>query len=203
MKLVLGALGVLVALSSGCAGSGGDQSDTEPAGQCQLLEAATVSDLAGEALEGRESTVGGVGGSSLRACMYGRLDDVGVQVAQAPAGEWARALPGMLDQLKDMGGAGFPDALRQIEEAAQLIERGEAVPPEQACQLFDDMLAFRGIDSSSDGVISYVPDREDPLFASVQTCRDGTYTSIGVARPGMTAGAEQDAALEEAINTLR
>lgn len=221
VKVLLGAVSVLLAASAGCAGSGqssgdgADQTDPSkstgeqssavptssgsPAGQCALLDPMTVQDLAGEHLDGREATVAG---SNLSSCEYGRLDDVGVRVAQVPANEWARALPGIVDQFKAMGALDDPNLRRQLEDGKDLIERGETIPPDQACALFSDMLRLQGVPAGGDWIITYIPGRENPQAASVQACVDGTYTSIVVGKPDLAVSREQETALEEALATI-
>ena len=226
MKLRLGVVGVLAALSAGCAGSGqssGDDADpaspssssseqsSDPApdptstpsstaaasGTCALLDPATIQELSDEQLEGQESTVAG---SDLPACVYGRLDGVGVQVAQVPASEWARALPALAEQLKAAGALGDPDIRRQLDEAAQLIESGRTIPSERACGLFTDMVELLGgVPAGSDYAITYIPNDQDPQAASGQACVDGTFTTVGVGRPDLKVGAELEATLEAAL----
>jgi hypothetical protein len=229
MKLRLGAVSVLVAVSAGCAGSGQSSGDDEdPAdpsssstseqsstptstptstaadtGPCALLAAATIRELAGEELAGEEleGQEGTVVGSDLPACIYGRLDGVGVQVAQVPASEWARALPALADQLEAADALGDPGIRRQLEEAAQLIESGRTIPSQRACGLFTDMLELLqgGVPPGADYSITYVPSDRDPQVAAVQACVDDTFTTVGVARPDLKAGAEMEAALEAAL----
>lgn len=222
MKLRLGALSVLVAVSAGCAdsgqSSGADAERTDPSsstseqsstptsiptstaaatGPCALLDAATIRELAGEELEGQEATVAG---SDRPACMYGRLDGVGVQVAQVPASDWARALPAIADQLEAMDAFGDPGIRRQLVEAARLIERGRTIPSERACGLFTDMLELQsGLHAGSDYVITYIPSDQDPQAASGQACVDDTFTSVSVGQPDLQVGAELEAAVEAAL----
>lgn len=226
MKLRLGAVSVLIAVSAGCAGTGQSSDDAaDPAdpssssssstseqsssptptststaaasGPCALLDAATIRGLAGEELDGQPATVAG---SDLPACIYGRLDSVGVQVAQVPASDWARALPALADQLEAAGALGYPRIRRQLEEGAQLIESGRTIPSRRACGLFTDMLMLQaGVPAGSDYAITYIPSEQDPQAASGQTCVDGTFTTVGVGRPDLQAGAKLEAALEAAL----
>ncbi|GAB3028716.1 hypothetical protein GCM10011376_15570 [Nocardioides flavus (ex Wang et al. 2016)] len=226
MKLRLGAVSLLLAVSAACADSGqssgddaervdpssstSEQSSTptstptttptsKPAtkGPCAPLDAATIRELTGEDLQGQEATVPG---SDLPACLYGRLDGVGVQVAQVPAGEWARALPALADQIEAADALGDQELRRRLEEGAQLIESGRTIPSERACGLFTDLLELqRDVPAGSDYVITYIPSDKDPQAASGQACVDGTFTSVGVGMPGLEVGAELEAALEAAL----
>lgn len=201
MRLRWFAVVLLLAVSTSCNRS--DRPDEDPnsgpssdAGPCALLKPKVVENLSGAQLDGTETTLPG---SDLPSCAYGRLDEVGVQVTQAPAGEWARALPGVVDQLKAAGGFGDGSLLRQLEEGAELVERGETIAPAQACSLFSDMVALRDGIPGLHQSIAYLPGREDPQAITAQACIRGTFTSIVVGRPDLQVGSKVETAIEDAL----
>ena len=149
-------------------------------GVCAVLDVATVEQLAGQALKPRKSTVAG---SDLPACLYGSLDDVGLQVARAPATDWARALPTLVRQLKSADALRDPATSRQLEQAARLIAQGRTVKPEHACDLFNRMLQATGGPANADTVVNYLPNKQDPQAVTGQRCDERTFTSILLARP--------------------
>jgi hypothetical protein len=132
--------------------------------------------------------------------MFGRLDGVGVQVAQVPASAWARALPALADQLEAADTFDDPGFRRRLEEAARLIERGRTIRSERACGLFTDMLELQGgVPAGSDFAITYIPSDQDPQAVSGQACVDGTFTSVSVGKPDLQVGAELEAVMEAAL----
>ncbi|MGN8552204.1 UNVERIFIED_CONTAM: DUF3558 domain-containing protein [Microbacterium sp. SLM126] len=151
---------------------------------CSLLDDATLAALIGTAPQGAEVTVPG---SDLRACQFGDITERGVQVTQVPAGEWAHALPAMVESMKDLP-AGTLDAsvMKQLEDASDAIAAGATIAAEEACTYFSRLLEIQGQEPGTTRAVTHYPDFESAIAITGQQCIEGTYTSLLVGRPDLT-----------------
>ena len=150
---------------------------------CDLLDEATVADLIGDTPEGTEIVVPG---SAIPACQYGDLGSVGLQVAQVPAAEWARSLPSIVQTLLDLPEGVLDDRLRaQLEAAAEEVEAGAEIEPEEACGYFSGLLEVAGQDPGTTRTVNYLPDQASAVAVTGQQCVSGTFSSLVVAREGI------------------
>jgi hypothetical protein len=173
-------------------------SEPQPADSCQVLDDAEVEELAGQPLgPGRETEVDGV----LPVCIWGTLGDVGVQAGVVPADLWARSLPDLVARLTASGT--LDDAnLQKLEDAAELVESGETIPADQACVLFSQLVELNGMPAGSDSTVNLVPDRDDPQGITGQSCRDGAFGTVVLARPDLTGSDAEIQLVEDALASL-
>ncbi|MFC7488572.1 hypothetical protein ACOCJ7_08265 [Knoellia sp. CPCC 206453] len=206
----VGRLGASVAMAllalTGCsqpdegAGTTASKGTAEAAdAQCELLTAAELVSLTGKKLEGRGTTITG---STIRACQYGELETVGLQVAKVPADEWAKALPGVVEQFKANGAMGSSDVLAQLEKAAKVIEEGNTLPPGKACEFFSTLVEVQGKPPQTRSITAYVPTADDPVAISAQSCQGDTYVSLLVGRPDITPGSELESLITQTLDRL-
>jgi hypothetical protein len=173
-------------------------SDSAASGACDLLSDDQVADLAGTELsEVHETQIVG----ALPACVWGSLNDVGVQAGVMEAGQWAHALPDAVDQFVASGIADEKN-LRKLRAAADLIESGREIPDEQACALFSDLVELNGMRAGSDLSVAFVPNAASPQAVTAQVCRDGTYATVLVVRPDLTGADVEGAAPRQAVEGL-
>ena len=202
---------VLLLTATGCAGRGGEEA---PAAEttsvaptdgtdgtdgtddpCDLLPSDAAEALAGEPMV--SSQVADVGG--MPACQMSGTTR-GIQVAQVPATEWAAIVPGLIDQLRGTSGLGEVNEARMEEMAAKLDgARADAL---EACELFSIMASFNGTPEGQSWTVAYVPDATAPQALSAQSCEDGTYTSVMLVGPDITASAELEASIRSALDSV-
>lgn len=184
---------VAVLLLAGCGQapaepSPADLSTTGPAptsasgeSPCDLLDEATVVDLAGGFADG---TVGTIPGTAISACTFDIVTDqpFHIQVARVPADEWARSLPGVVATLRNLP-EGTVDAtiLAQLDEASALLEQGDSIPAGEACRYFSQLLETGGYDAGTTTSVNYIPYRDSAVAISGQQCLEGVYSTLLVA----------------------
>ncbi len=152
---------------------------------CGLLDDETIAALIGSTPAGNEVQVTG---TDLPACQIGNTSTGGIQVSQVPAEDWARSLPSVLDSFRALpDGAVDPTMLQQIEGAAAELEAGAIIPADEACGYFSSLLELQGREPGTTLSVSYIPDRESAMAVSAQQCVSGTYTTLLVAREGISA----------------
>jgi hypothetical protein len=184
------ALGMLCCLASvlvlgaGC----GDDPDTDTDGdkreessECAALidRSAELAKL-GSPSEEHTADVGGlpacqarVTGSNVGADQF--------QVIQVPAEDWARTLPDLIDQVIESGVVKDPAQLRKIERGRDMIDSGDELTADGACELFTTLVvSLQGLDEGAQSIINVLPDRKSPQAVNGQACSDGTYTSVQV-----------------------
>lgn len=123
-------------------------------------------------------------GSDLPACQFGDITKHGVQVAQAPAEDWAASLPSLAAMLQDnSAGIADPDKLQQLTEAIETLDTGGEISPDEACVLFSQLLELQGLEPGTRVTASYLPTKETALALSAQQCLNGRFTSILVGDP--------------------
>lgn len=195
-----------VLVLAGCGqDSGGEEQTSEAAPRpaaapCTLLDAATVEGLAGEALEGSESTITG---TEVPACKYGNVSEVGIQVAQVPANEWATALPAAVDALRKMpAGAVDADVVKQLEDAAKLVDEGKTIPADEACDYFSTLLEVQNQPPGSTKSVTLFPSARAPKTINGQQCIDNTYTTVTVGRPDIAATPDLKTKIETILDQL-
>ncbi|WP_164545125.1 DUF3558 family protein [Antribacter gilvus] len=165
------------------------------AGPCDLLGAEAVAALAGVPLDThQETTVGG-----LPACQWG-TGAPGVQVSQAPASEWAKALPALIEQVRTSGALG-PEDQQRLDDASALLASGE-VDGASACELFSLTAEFSGYEPGVTTVVNYLPNKEEPQGITSQACLDGVYSSILLVDPEITADDATTTAARTALEAL-
>lgn len=153
---------------------------------CQLLTAKEVADLAGEDLG--EPQFGSVGG--LPGCLWGSFSGVAVQVISIPATTWAEHLPGILDQVQ--GSPLFkddPENRRKLAKAQTMLRSGD-ISSDTGCDMFSLLLEIQGQPAGRFRTVNLVPSKQNPQGINAQICTRGTYTSVLLVRPGLSAAAE-------------
>ncbi|MGW2093920.1 hypothetical protein [Promicromonospora sukumoe] len=186
------AVGVLVVVSvlgacSAPAEAGG--------GPCDLVDAATVTDLAGREIGApREAVVG-----TVPVCQW-HDGDVTVQVSQVAAAEWVVALPAIVEQIRQ-GDVMDEAALARVEKAAKLVESGK-VDPAAACDMFSLLLELSGEEPGADRTVTLIPNAQAPRAISGQSCVDGVHSSVLLAAPGLSADSPKISTVDVALNEL-
>ncbi|MDO5629009.1 MAG: DUF3558 family protein [Mobilicoccus sp.] len=145
---------------------------------CGVLDDTDLASLLGDAeVQSRPDLLDG-----LDRCQWQTPDWRFVQVTQADASAWARALPDAVRGYRESGLA-TGDDLAKITDAADLIEQGGTVPPDEACDLFSMLLEVTDGRPGLTEVVRVVPDPSRPLSMSGQRCADGVFTSVLLASP--------------------
>jgi len=179
----------------------GEETSQKGSAQCHdLLDKAEGAKLmAGEVLDPTDTLIGG-----LEACKWDGVTDPGasVTVVRTPAGTWAERLPALFDQLERTGGLQGRDK-QAIERARALIKEPRALTGDEACAIFTTMVVeFFDQPAGSTRVINWVPDRKAPQAVNVQTCEEGTYTSLQLLAGGLQGSAEEEQRLKDAYDAL-
>ena len=183
------------AASPTASASGATATTPDDDGSCGVLDAETITELAGGPMtEHQETAVGAV-----PACQW-QNGDMKVQVIQAPAVEWAVALPAVLEEIKQAPGLG-EENLARIDEGIELIESG-AVDPAAACDMFSVMSELSGSEPGTDRVVNLLPDGQAPQAISGQACVDGVYSSVLLVAPGLSKESEKVSTIGVALNRL-
>lgn len=171
---------------TGASTAGPAEASAPGASPCDLLDEATVADLAGGSLDASITTIPG---TAISACTFDGFADQAfhIQVAQAPAGQWANSLPALADSLHAQPeGAVDPGLLEQLDQASALIEEGKLIPADEACEYFGRLVEVQGLPAGSTKIVTFLPNRESPLAVAGQQCVDGTYTTLLVGRPDIS-----------------
>lgn len=165
---------------------------------CELLPDARIESLAGEALgEGAETEVAGV----LPVCQWGDLTSLGVQAGRVAASEWAKSLPTVVAQLA-ASGILDGEGVERLERASALVESGSTIPADEACHLFSDLAEIGGNGKDATRALAIVPSRTDPQAISGQSCVDGTYATVLLARPDLTGSGIETLIVERALRVV-
>ncbi len=183
---------------AGAAESSESSGPAEPS-PCDLLSESQVEALAGEPLTDQDETTVG----DLPVCVWGSLDGVGAQVGVFPASDWARELPGLVEKLQASGLLeGDDDNQRKLEEASDLVESGQTIPADEACGLFTDLVELNGQPEGSDRIVALFPSADDPQAVTGQSCRDGRYATVTLARPDLTGSADEQQRVDDVLSEL-
>lgn len=118
---------------------------------------------------------------------------------EGSAAAWAKSLPATLEQLERSGLIKDAENKRKFAIAADLVRQGKDIPPAEACTLFSAMLEVRGQEPGSLETVSVIPSSEEPIAVSGQSCRDGRFTSVTIARE---AGLEADPFADPILTAL-
>lgn len=135
----------------------------------------------------------------LSACRWSGGDKYELQVMEGSAAAWAKSLPATLEQLERSGLIKDAENKRKFAIAADLVRQGKDIPPAEACTLFSAMLEVRGQEPGSLETVSVIPSSEEPIAVSGQSCRDGRFTSVTIARE---AGLEADPFADPILTAL-
>ncbi|WP_166847363.1 hypothetical protein [Isoptericola sp. BMS4] len=81
-----------------------------------------------------------------------------------------------------------------MEDASRLVESGEDVDDDRACEIFSMLLVAAGQPEGSGWTLRYVPDLEDPAAVMAQACIGGRYHTVLLAADDIGPG--QDAEVE-------
>ncbi|MDR7382407.1 DUF3558 family protein [Promicromonospora iranensis] len=169
---------------------------TKAPGPCSLVDAEVIAELAGSPLEAKQAVK--VGGQ-LPACQWG-TNDLGVQVAQVPAGEWAQTLPSLINQMRLSGELGA-DNQRKLNEAAEMLASDD-LGTSTACEVFSLMTELSMNEPDMTSIINYAPNQDDPQAVTAQACIDGVYSSIMLVSTDLTADVATTTAAETALAAL-
>ncbi|WP_275004771.1 hypothetical protein [Promicromonospora iranensis] len=173
--------------------SASPSASTEGTDPCGLLDPGAIATLAGTPIETyRAVSVGG----HLPGCQWGD-NDLGVQVIQVSAGQWANSMPDVINQLRLSGALG-PDNQKKLDDAAELLD-SEGVDPASACELFSVMVEQAQNKPGMTTVVNYIPTREDPQAITAQSCIYGVYSSVMLTSADLTI---DDATTNAATNAL-
>ena len=168
----------------------------EAPGPCGLVDSEAVAELAGSPLENRQLVQVG---RLLPACQWG-TDDLGVQVAQVPANQWARTVPSLIDQMRSSGKLGAENQ-RKLDEAAEMLA-SEDLGTSTACEVFSLMTELSVHEPDLTSIVNYVPTQDDPKAVTAQACVDGVYSSIMLIDADLTADVATTTAAETALGAL-
>jgi hypothetical protein len=207
MRDLLLALPALLLLGACGSGDGDDTSAPTPTeatestareSACDLLGDDEVSRLAGSALgEGQETEIAG----TLTACVWGSLDATGVQAGVVDASQWAQSLPAAVDQIVSSGVAD-EENLAKLRNAATLIESGQGVSADRACELFSEIVELNGEPRGADLTLTFFPNDDAPQALTAQVCRNGTYATVLVVRPDLTGAGVEALPARRAVESL-
>ena len=145
---------------------------------CALLNDDELETLAGEVVGGARP---GMLPGGMPNCRWSLSNGSFIQVIAASASDWARSLPEALRAIEATGAAIDPDQVKALRDAARLVEGGGQVEPDEACELFSQMLELRGEEPGQDHTLNVVPSRDDPHAVNGQMCSDGRFTSVMIA----------------------
>lgn len=185
---------VLVVLLSTTACGGKDAKDSKPkdaptteqgAAQClHLVKGSAIEKLADGPVGPPEQT--DIGG--LDACKWTgtRNPALTVTVVRTPAGVWVEKLPPLIDQYEQTGALKGADA-QKIKRAKQIINAAGIPDGKTACNIFTTMLVeLQKMPAGSTETVNWLPNQAKPQAINIQTCKDGTYTSMQLIAPGLT-----------------
>lgn len=168
----------------------GDASDS-----CRLLSTDELERLAGtEVRPGRPVLVG-----SLPACKW-QTDTGFVQVGSMSSADWAQGLPELLRTLEASGLADSAEDKRTLAKARDLIGKGRAVTPTQACAAFSAMLEIQGEPPGTTSTVHVWPSNENPQALAAQMCSAGTFTTVTLMDE---EGVEPALLAEKVVESLR
>ena len=114
----------------------------------------------------------------LPSCQWSAPDGRIVQAIGVDASHWAQSLPELLRLTEQSSIASDPEILRKLQEAAELVETGQDLTPNQACTMFSRMLQMRGEPAGTTFSVGMFPDRDSAQAINGQACSAGAYTSI-------------------------
>ncbi|KQY56398.1 MULTISPECIES: hypothetical protein [unclassified Nocardioides] len=116
------------------------------------------------------------------ARLSGDLSQLNVSIT--PADVWARTVKVAIRQVIDQGLLDDAENQAKLQEGLDLLESGDGLDPDQACDLFTTMVVdIQGRPEGSNNVVNVVPSPDEPLSINAQACSDGVYTSVSVIAP--------------------
>jgi hypothetical protein len=127
------------------------------------------------------------------------MDGQYVQVISVDSSEWGQALPELL-RVVDASAIADGAGIRRLLEAAELVESGQRLSPDDACSLFSKLVELQGQPPASSRIVAVVPTRQNPQAVSGQQCSQGRFTSVLVANQ---AGLNEPLPLEDVAKILQ
>jgi hypothetical protein len=104
-----------------------------------------------------------------------------IQLIQVPAAEWARGLPGLIDQIVQSGQIQDQAAMSKLLTGRAMVEGGEELSGDQACELFTTLVVtLQTAEPGAISIINVIPSRDDARAVNGQACSAGTYTSVQI-----------------------
>jgi hypothetical protein len=182
--------------SPSASSSASPEAPPEPVHPCNLLDPVAIARLAGTQLTTFDTV--SVGGQ-IPACQWGD-GDVGVQVIQVPAEQWAKSIPDVVDQLRSSGSLD-PENQSKLDAAARLLA-AEDIDPGPACDLFSVMVEVEQNEPGLTTTVNYLPTKEEPEAVTAQACIDGVYSSIMLASADLNVDDATTYAATNALTTL-
>ena len=180
---ILCCLVTVISLGAGCGDDDAPDSDDTSAGDsdCAALidRSSTLAELGSPSQE-HSTDVGGL--PACQAQVTGSTVGVDeVQVLQAPAEDWAKTLPDLIDQVLASDLVRDPAQRRKLERGREMVTSGDEVTAESACELFTTLVvSLQGLEEGAQSVVNVLPDSKNPLAVNGQACSDGTYTSVQI-----------------------
>lgn len=141
---------------------------------CEVVDDGVVEDLAQSQIAAASVSLD----SGLAFCRYGMANSVTVQVASAPAADWADTMPGAISALENSVLFELPDNREKLALANALMNAGGDDASQGACQLFSLLVELQGLAPGLDQVVNLIPDPSNPVGINAQRCADGVYSLV-------------------------
>lgn len=141
----------------------------------RVLSQEAAEELAGVTLPEPEPALS----NHVRSCVWLGVHEQ-VQAISLPADQWIVALPDLVRTILE---SDFPTTAaqrRRFERGIQLAQSSGHVSADGACQIFSDMVELQGARPGATSVLNVLPDAQDPLGVSAQSCRGGRFASISL-----------------------
>ena len=179
-----------------------DPEDGGAVTDCTAVDPSVATDLLGAQAEGPTPGNVGNGNLPLGVCRWQGDGGSWIQVADLPAGDWARQLPALVAGVEASGLVDDEENTARLREAADLVASGATIEPAEACELFSAMLEVAGHPGGSAYTVNIVPTAENPQALSGQACVDGTYTSVLLVREDLSGSADEVSAVADALSRV-
>lgn len=199
LALIVAVLSLLCACSAGsgptASSDRGLSSGDSRSNTCKVLDEDQISMIKGGPIGVAESSeVKGI-----PACTW-PIEGGQVQVVRAPASAWAEQLPTLMNQVSTSGLKLSIADRQEFDAALQLLQRGEPVDADQACDLFSSLLELQGTEPGAQQTVQIAPSREDPQVISAQSCRDGMFTSVALVASSLDGSDGELARMSRALS---
>lgn len=115
-------------------------------------------------------------------CVWPLSDGSYIQAIATTSPDWAKTVPQAIGALERSGLVSDAEILRRLREVGELIEGGRDINGTQACAVFSAMLELQGRPAGLSRIVTVAPTRQNPFAVTGQTCTDGRFTSVMIAR---------------------
>lgn len=169
-----------------------------PVGPCDLVDNSILEEVAGSEI----TTSSASDLQGLPRCIHTTASGARVQVASMPAADWAAAIPGLLDLVRDTGGFTDAENLAKLDRAEELLNGGGVEAGQAACDVFSLLVEIQGLPPGSAQVINFVPNAAAPLAVNGQRCADAVYTSVQLEADGIVDDQATVDRIDQALATV-